>query len=196
MRPLIARRVSPKRDHRTAIGAQQRAARAAHLAKPGAILDAARPRNAVVAELDIDALALEWFEHCACSARADGRRSTISIKKRRTGTLLPINVFGQRASAINIGKLRIEGTEVPYSAGTASDSSFLRGAAPPQRSGLCCAGAKGARSTSSPASISRAAVFAVIVQERRIAEAWRRRPWRSNRARKADHAIHRQQRRI
>src|SRR6478672_11336824 len=140
MRPLIARRVSPQRDHRTAIGAQQRAARAAHLAKPGAILDTARPRNAVVAELDIDALALEWFEHCACSARADGRRSTISIKKRRTGTLLPINVFGQRASAINIGKLRIEGTEVPYSAGTASDSSFLRGAAPPQRSGLCCAG--------------------------------------------------------
>src|SRR5678815_748524 len=85
MRPLIARRVSPERDHRTAIGVQQRAARAAHLAKPGAILDTARPRNAVVAELDVDALALERFEHCACSARADGRRSAISIRKTAHG---------------------------------------------------------------------------------------------------------------
>src|ERR1044072_8485907 len=63
MRPLISRRIGPQRDHRASIRLRERAVRVAHVAEHGAIFDAARARDALVAELDIDALALKRFEH-------------------------------------------------------------------------------------------------------------------------------------
>ena len=43
----------------------------------------------------------------ACSARADGRRSTFRFQNGAALRLLPATVFGQPARAINIGKLRM-----------------------------------------------------------------------------------------